>query len=86
MFQKWWFVSLFFSALNLLQQTPVLLLSCHVFISSHQTLVLIFLSMICALECYQVAPYNDRLFEKSSEGGGGGRGRAGDGGAFGCTL
>lgn len=28
--------------------------------------------MICALECYQVAPYNDWLFEQSSEGGGGG--------------
>ena len=41
--------------------------------------------MICALECYQVAPYNDWLFEQSSEGGGGG-GRAVDGGAFGCTL
>lgn len=27
--------------------------------------------MICALECYEVAPYNDWLFEKSSEGGGG---------------
>lgn len=39
--------------------------------------------MICALECYQVAPYNDWLFEQSSEGGGG---RAVDGGAFGCTL
>lgn len=28
--------------------------------------------MICALECYQVAPYSDWLFEQSSEGGGGG--------------